>query len=149
MKKSVLTKKRWLLQNNWSKFTFLNEISKIESDWYFVGGRHRSAKTKNYGEIKSKVSKVLTDYCSFCKLRKSMTVSDNAKQAEGLEEIFKNPGKKGLIVSKKMAKDVLKNLGRALEIGANVGTAFASQGPKAAFSSLPDVSNFYHTGKGL
>ena len=48
-----------------------------------------------------------------------------------------------------MAKNVLKNPGRALEIGANVGTAFASRNPKAALTSLPEVINFYHTGKGL
>ena len=61
----------------------------------------------------------------------------------------KNLGKKGLNVSKKMAKNVLKNPGRALEIGANFGTAFASRNPKAALTSLPEVINFYHTGKGL
>ena len=57
--------------------------------------------------------------------------------------------KKGLNIPKKMAKNVLKNPGRALEIGANVGTAFASRNPKAALTSLPEVINFYHTGKGL
>ena len=54
-----------------------------------------------------------------------MTVCNNAKIADCLGEFFKNLGKKGRIVSKKMAKIVLKNPGRALEIGANVGTAFA------------------------
>ena len=78
-----------------------------------------------------------------------MIVSDNTIQAEGLGDFFKNLGKKGLNVSKKMAKNVLKNPGRALEIGANVGTAFASRNPKAALTSLPVVINFYHTGKGL
>ena len=47
-----------------------------------------------------------------------------------------------------MAKNVLRKPGRALEIGANVGTAFATQSPKAALSSLPEVINLYHTGKG-
>ena len=78
-----------------------------------------------------------------------MIVSDNTIQAKGLGYFFKNLGKKGLNVSKKMAKNVLKNPGRALEIGANVGTAFASRNPKAALTSLPEVINFYHTGKGL
>ena len=78
-----------------------------------------------------------------------MTVSDNTIKAEGLGDFFKNLGKKGLNVSKKMAKNVLKNPGRALEIGANVGSAFASRSPKAALSSLPEVINFYHTGEGL
>ena len=81
--------------------------------------------------------------------KKSMIVSDNVIQAEGLCDFFKNLGKKGLNVSKKMAKNVLKKPGRALEIGANVGTAFASRNPKAALTPLPEVINFYHTGKGL
>ena len=46
-----------------------------------------------------------------------------------------------------MAKDLLENPGGAPEIGANVGNAFASRSPKAALSSLPEVIDFYHTGK--
>ena len=82
-------------------------------------------------------------------IEKSLTVSDNTIQAEGLGDFFKKLGKKGLNVSKEMAKNVLKNPGRALEIGATVGSAFASRSPKAALSTLPEVINFYHTGKGL
>ena len=37
-----------------------------------------------------------------------MTVGDNKIQAEGLGDFFKNLGKKGLNLSKKMAKTVLK-----------------------------------------
>ena len=70
-------------------------------------------------------------------------------QAEGLGDFFKSLGEKGLNVSKKMAKNLLKNPGRALEIGANVGSAFATRSPKAALSSLPELINFYHTDKGL
>ena len=78
-----------------------------------------------------------------------MIVSANVIQAEGLSDFFKNLCKKGLNVSKKMAKNVLENPGRALEIGANVVTAFASRNPIAALTLLPEVINFYHTGKGL
>ena len=45
-----------------------------------------------------------------------MTVSDNTIQIEGLGDFFKNLGKKGLNVSKKMAKNVLSNQGRALDL---------------------------------
>ena len=48
-----------------------------------------------------------------------------------------------------MPKNVLKNLKQALEIRADVGSAFAFRSPKAASSTLLDVINFYHTGKGL
>ena len=48
-----------------------------------------------------------------------------------------------------MAKNVLKDPRRALEIGANVGSAFVSRSPKAALTSLPEVINSHHRGKGL
>ena len=86
---------------------------------------------------------------AFCAIKKSMIVSDNTIEVEGLGDFFKNLVKKGLSVSKKMAKNVLKIPGRALEVGANVGTAFASRSPKAALASLPQAMDFYHTGKRL
>ena len=70
-------------------------------------------------------------------------------QAEGLGDFFKNLGKFSSKAAKKLATNALKNLARFLEIGANVATAAASRNPKAALSSLPEVFNFYHTGKGL
>ena len=45
---------------------------------------------------------------------KSMTVSDNTIAAERLGDFFKNLGEKGLSVSEKTAKKVIKNTGRAL-----------------------------------
>ena len=75
-------------------------------------------------------------------------MSVNTIQTEGLGDFFKNLGKKGLNVSKKMAKNVLKNPGRALEVGANIGTAFAPRSPKASSPSLPEVISFYHTAEG-
>ena len=41
-----------------------------------------------------------------------------------------------------MAENVLKKPGRALEIGANIGTARAFRNNKAALSSLPEVNFF-------
>ena len=88
-------------------------------------------------------------HCSICNRKKTLTVSDNTILAEGLEEFFNVLGKKGLNYSKKMAKNVLKPHGRALETEANVGTAFAFQSPTPALSSLLEVINFYHTGTGF
>ena len=78
-----------------------------------------------------------------------MTVSDNRIQGEGLGDFFRNLGKKGPNVRKKIAKKRFKNPGPALEIGANIGTAFASESPKAALSGLPEMINFFHAGKRL
>ena len=132
----------------------MSSSQKFQNDSYCVAGRHKSGTTNIVGEIRNnkktgKDIKLLVGQCVVCNRKKSMIVSDNVIQAEGLGDFFKNLGKKGLNVSKKMAKNVLKNPGRALEIGANVGTAFASRNPKAALTSLPEVINFYHTGKGL
>ena len=48
--------------------------------------------------------KILVGKCMVCNKKKSMIVSDNTIQAEGLGDFFKRLGKKGINVSKKMAK---------------------------------------------
>ena len=78
-----------------------------------------------------------------------MIISDNVIQAESLGIFFKNLGKKGLNVSKKMAKNVLSNPGRALDLTAKIATAAASKNSKQALSTLPELITFYNTGKGL
>ena len=90
-------------------------FQEFKSDSCCVGGRHRSATTKNYGNITSKGSKVIFGYCSFCIRNKSMTVSDNTIQVEVLGDFFKKLGKKGLNLSKKMAKNVLKKSGKSFQ----------------------------------
>ena len=124
-------------------------FQKFKSDSYCVGGRHRSATIKIYGDITSKGSKVLIGYCSVCNRKKSLTVSDNTIKAEGLGSFFKNLVKISAKTGRKLATNVLKNPGRALEITSNIATAAATKSPKAALSTLPEVINFYHTGKGL
>ena len=115
---------------------------------YCVGGRHRSATVKIYGDITPKGSKILIGYCSICNRKKSMIVTDNTIKA-GLSSFFKNLGKISAKAGKKLATNVLKNQGRALEITLNIATAAAAESPKAALSTLPEVINFYHTGRGL
>ena len=78
-----------------------------------------------------------------------MIVSDNVIQAEGLGNFFKTLVKKRFNVSKKMAKNVLNNPTRALDITANIATAAASRNPKNVLKSLPELITFYNTGKGL
>ena len=124
-------------------------FNKFENDSYCVGGRHRSATKNIYGSITSKGSKVLIGNCSICNRKKSMTVSDDTIKAEGLGDFFKNLGKKGLNVSKRMAKNVLSNPGRALDLTAKIATAAASRNSKQALSTLPELITFYNTGKGL
>ena len=124
-------------------------FNKFENDSYCVGGRHRSATTKIYGNITSKGSKVLNGYCSICNRKKSMTVSDNTIKAEGLGSFFKNLGKISAKAGKKLAKNIISIPGRALDLTAKIATAAATKSPKAALSTLPEVINFYHTGKGL
>ena len=68
-------------------------FQKFKSDSYCVGGRHRSATVKIYGDITSKGSKVPIGYCSICNRKQSMTVSDSTIKAECLSNFFKNLGK--------------------------------------------------------
>ena len=124
-------------------------FNKFENDSHCVGGRHRSSTVKIYGDITSKCSKVLIGYCSICNRKKSMTVSDSAIKAQGFGDFFKNLGKKRLNVSKKMARNVLSNPGRALDLTAKIATAAASRNSKQPLSTLPELIAFYNTGKGL
>ena len=122
---------------------------KFESNSYCVGGKHYSRTTNIKGDITPNGRKMLIGKCSICNRKKSMLVSDNTIKAEGLGKFFKNLGKASAKAGKKLATNVLKNPGRALEIGANIGSAAVSRNPKAALSTIPDVIKFYHTGKGL
>ena len=121
----------------------------FKTDSYCVGGRHRSDTIKIYGDITSKGSKVLIGYCSVCNRKKSMIVSDKTIKAEGLSSFFKNLGKLSSKAGKKLVKIVISNPGRALDLTAKITTAAATKSPKAALSTLPEVINFYHFGKGL
>ena len=127
---------------------------KFKSDSYCVGGKHRSGTKNITGEMTvnkktGKQNKLLVGKCVICDRKKSMIVSDNTIQAEGLGDFFKNLGKKGLNASKKMAKNVINNPGRALDLTAKIATAAASRNSKQALSTLPELITFYHTGKGL
>ena len=76
-------------------------------------------------------------------------MSDYKVAAEGLQDFFKNRGKKRLNVSKQLAKTAIKNPRRALDITANNATAAASRSPKNVRSTPAEVIYFYHTGRGL
>ena len=127
---------------------------KFATDSYCVGGRHRSGTKDITGEITvikktGKDTKLLVGKRVICNRKKSMIVSDNTIKAKGLGDFFKNLGKKGLNVSKKMAKNVLSNPGRALDLTAKIATAAASRNFKQALSILPELKTFCNTGKGL
>ena len=126
----------------------------FKSDSYCVGGRHKSATKNIVGDISinkktGKEVKLLVGKCVICDRKKTMIVSDNVIQAEGLGDFFKNLGKISAKAGKKLAKNVLSNPGRALDLTAKIATAAASRSPKAALSTLPEVISFYHTGKGV
>ena len=129
-------------------------FQKFKTDSYCVGGRHKSATKNIVGDITinkktGKEVKLLVGKCVICDRKKTMIVSDNVIQAEGLGDFFQNLGKASSKAAKKLAKNALKNPSRFLEIGANVATAAASRNPKAALSTLPEVIKFYHEGRGL
>ena len=122
-------------------------FNKFETNRYCVGGRHLSGTKNIHGSTTSKSNKVLIGYCSICNRQKSMTVSDDTIKAEGLGDFFKSFGKKGLNVSRKMAKIVLSNPGRALDLTAKIATAAAFRNSEQALSTLQELITFYDTGK--
>ena len=129
-------------------------FQKFKTNSYCVGQKHYSGTKNIVGEITlnkktGREIKLLVGQCSICNRKKSMIVSDNTIQAEGLGDFFKNLGKISAKAGKKLAKNILSNPGRALDLTAKIATAAATKRPKAALSTLPEVVNFYNTGKGL
>ena len=127
---------------------------KFENNSFCVGGKHRSGTKNITGEITvnkktGRVINLLVGKCVVCNRKKSMMVSDNTIQAEVLGDFFKNLGKSSVKVGKKLAKNVLSNPGRALDLTAKIATAAASKNSKQALSTLPELITFYNTGKGL
>ena len=86
-------------------------FQKFKMDSYSVGVSHRCATKNIHGDITSKGSKVLIGFCSICNIKKTMTVFDNNVVPKSLSIFFfnfKKKGKKGLNVSKTMAKKYIK-----------------------------------------
>ena len=128
-------------------------FQKFKTNSFCVGQKHYSGTKNIVGEITfnkktGREIKLLVGQCSLCNRKKSMIVSDNTMQAQELGDFFKNLGKKGLNVSKRLAKNV-KKTSRALDITANIATAAASRNPKNVMSTLPELITVYNTGKGL
>ena len=94
----------------------------FKTDFYCFGGKHRFGTIKIYDDITSDCSKVITGYCSISSSnrKKSLTVSGNTIQAEGLGSFIKNPGRTSVKAGKNLATNVKKNPGRVLEITLNI-----------------------------
>ena len=72
---------------------------KFKTDSYCVGGKHRSGTKNISGEITinkktGREIRLLVGKCVICNRKKSMIVSDNTIQAEGVRDFFKKLGKK-------------------------------------------------------
>ena len=81
-----------------------------------------------------------------------MIVIDKTIDAEGLDDLFRNLGKKVLLYQEKYQKtrkNVLRNPSRAMDTTANVATAAACRNCKTVMSTLPELIPFYKTGKFL
>ena len=125
-------------------------FNKFKNNSYCVGGKHYSTTTNIRGDITQNKEtgaavKLLRGTCSTCKRNKSLIVSDQTIQAEGLGDFFRGIGK----AAKNVGKKILNNPGRALELAANIGTAAASKNPRMIAATAPDIIKFVHQGKGL
>ena len=97
-------------------------VLKFKSNSFCDGQKHYSGTENIVGEIMfnkktetGREIKLLVGQCSICNREKSMSVSHNTIQVEGLCDFSENLGKRGLNISKKLAKNVLKNQTRALD----------------------------------
>ena len=71
-----------------------------------------------------------------------MTVNDQPLQADVPKKFFKTLGRSSVRAGSKLSTNERKNPGRALEIGAKVGTAALSKNPKAVLSTVTELKHF-------
>ena len=107
-------------------------FQKFKTNSYCVGQKHYSGTKNIIGELTlnkktGRENKLLVGQWSICNRKKSMIVSDNTIQAEGLGSFFKNLGRISAKAGKKLATNVLKNPVRALEITSKIATAAATK----------------------
>ena len=81
--------------------------------------------------------------------KKPVIACDSTIADDRLGKIFCNLGRRTAKACKELATNITRNHGRALEIGAKLGTAAVSKNPNAALSTITLVINFYHTGEWL
>ena len=129
-------------------------FQKFKTNSFRVGQKNYSGTKNIVGEItlnkKTGIEiKLLVGKCMICDRKKSMIVSDNTVQEERLSSFLKKLGKISAKAGKKQATNARKNPCKFLENGVNVATELSSKNRKAALSTLLEVINFYHTGKGL
>ena len=89
--------------------------------------------------------KLLGGTCSTCKKNKSLKVSDQTIQAEGLGDFFRGVEK----AAKTVGRKILNNPGKALELAANIGTAAASKNPRMIAATAIEIIEFVHQGNAL
>ena len=123
-------------------------FKKFRTDAFCVAGRHQSATVywswQNWNRPKILIGKQIQ-----CNRTKSWFVSDNTIAAKRLGKFFKILGTSAAEIGKKTATNILIKPGQSLEIGADFGTTAVNKVPKAAVSTTPDVTFFYHTGRRL
>ena len=129
-------------------------FQKLKTKSYCGGQKHYSGTENIVGEITfdrktGREINLSVGQCSISIRKKSMIVSDNTVEAEGLGDFFKNPGEKGLNVSKKLSKIVLSNPTRALDITANLVNAAASIKPLKGIIIITRGDQFLSFGQRL
>ena len=90
-------------------------LQKFKTNSYCVGGGHVSGTNNIRNFTTSKGAIVLKGNCVRCKRNKSMTVSDETMEAEGMKYIFKIVVRATVNFGKKVANNPV----RALEIARN------------------------------
>ena len=114
----------------------MSKFNMFKTNSYCV--RYYSSTNNIQGVVTAKRTKMLKGSCAVCRRNKSMTVSDAKKEAEGFKDFFKSVGKATVNFGTKF----LKNPVGVLEIASKIGSAPASNIPRAALSATPDLITF-------
>ena len=114
---------------------------KFETNSYCVVGAHQSATISVESDVTKTGQKLLIGKCVHRNWKKSLLFSDNTIAAVELSSCEKK-GKPSAKPGKKLATNLMKNPGRALEIGTKIASAAIGRNIKETVSTIPDVITF-------
>ena len=139
-----------LLRNIFNRFSSIKKTSdeNFENNSPRPGGRHCSSKISRESDKTKTGGELLICKCVKWNRKKSMFGYANTKQEQRLCKFLRNLRNASAKASKKVATNVLKNSGKALEIGPKISNSVVGKHPTAAWSLFQDL-NFDHTGIGL
>ena len=140
-KLNLLLKFDFYFNINWNIYTKI-EVLKFKTVSFCVGGRHNFSTKSIEVDITGSSQFFWIGKCAYCNRKKSIIVSDNTKQAQRLNNLFKNISKASDKAGRKLATIVEKIIPKRVWILNKECSADVKMDSQASLSTFSDLTSF-------